>query len=139
MSIINDILGPTPPKTVSARDASQAHALLYGEAVASLRKMIIEGEYPTGERLPEKTLCEQFGISRTPLREAMRVLATEGLVILTPNRGAKVSEVTVRDVDEMFPIMGMLEALAGELACKNITEDQPINKKKNSASFIVNL
>ncbi len=98
--------------------------LLHGEVVASLRTMIVEGELATGARLPEKVLCEQFGISRTPLREAMRVLASEGLVVLTPNRGATVSEVTADDVDEMFPVMGSLESLAGEMACERITEDQ---------------
>lgn len=120
MAIAND----TSPMTDPINEESQAPAFLHGEAVTSLRKMIIEGEFASGARLPEKTLCEQFGISRTPLREAMRILVAEGLVVLTPNRGARVSEVTLRDVDEMFPIMGMLEALAGETACKNITEDQ---------------
>ena len=120
MTIAND----TFPKSVNLdSETSQAHTLLHDEVVTSLRKMIIEGEFAMGARLPEKILCERFGISRTPLREAMRILSTEGLVVLTPNRGAKISEVTIHDVDEMFPIMGMLEALAGEMACKNMTED----------------
>lgn len=99
-------------------------SLLHDDVVAGLRTMIVEGELAPGSRLAEKELCERFAISRTPLREAMRVLASEGLVVLTPNRGASVSKVTAADVDEMFPVMGSLEALAGELACLRITEDQ---------------
>jgi len=104
--------------------ASLPRSLLHDDVVAGLRTMIVEGEFAPGSRLAEKELCERFGISRTPLREAIRVLASEGLVVLTPNRGASVSKVTADDVDEMFPVMGSLEALAGELACLRITEDQ---------------
>ena len=119
----NTILDDQTENTPAIPD-SRARTLLPGEVAADLRKMIVENEFAMGARLPEKVLCEQFGISRTPLREAMRILAAEGLVVLTPNRGATVSEITTRDVDEMFPIMGMLEALAGEMACENVTEDQ---------------
>jgi len=107
----------SPPETLP-------RSLLHDDVVAGLRMMIVEGELAPGSRLAEKELCERFGISRTPLRESMRVLASEGLVVLTPNRGASVSKVTAADVDEMFPVMGSLEALAGELACLSITEDQ---------------
>ncbi len=99
-------------------------SLLHNEAVVELRTMIVEGELVPGSRLSEKELCERFDISRTPLREALRVLAVEGLVVLTPNRGASVTQVTASDVDEMFPVMGALEALSGDLACRQITEDQ---------------
>ncbi|MDG2406326.1 MAG: GntR family transcriptional regulator, partial [Paracoccaceae bacterium] len=68
-----------------------------------------------------KKLCEQFGVSRTPLREALKVLASYGLVRLKLNRGAWVSKVTIKEVEEVFPILGALEALAGEFACQNIT------------------
>ena len=107
-----------------ADNANRPRSLLHDEVVSELRAMIVEGEFAPGARLPEKILCERFGISRTPLREAMRILVSEGLVMLTPNRGATVSEITARDVDEMFPVMGTLEALAGEMACKRISEDQ---------------
>ncbi len=99
-------------------------SLLHNEAVAELRTMIIEGDLAPGSRLSEKELCERFDISRTPLREALRVLAVEALIVLTPNRGASVTQVTASDVDEMFPVMGALEALSGDLACQRITEDQ---------------
>ncbi|MEO3429364.1 GntR family transcriptional regulator [Pelagibius sp. CAU 1746] len=95
---------------------------LHNELADRLRHMIAEGDLAPGEKLAEKELCEQFGVSRTPLREAMKVLATEGLVLLTPNRGCAVAKLTLADLDEAFPIMGALEALSGELACQHITD-----------------
>lgn len=97
---------------------------LHKPVAASLRKMIIEGELLPGERVPERVLCERFGISRTPLREALKVLSYEGLLELHPNRGATVTEVSEAAVDEMFPVMGALEALAGELACRHINNNE---------------
>ena len=95
---------------------------LHDAVTGRLRDMIVEGEFPPGLRLPERALCETFGISRTPLREALKVLASEGLLELAPHRGARVAGLTATDVDELFPVMGALEALAGELACARITE-----------------
>lgn len=95
---------------------------LHNELVDRLRHMIVEGDLAPGEKLSEKDLCSQFGVSRTPLREAMKVLASEGLVQLTPNRGGTVAKLTLADLDEAFPIMGALEALSGELACQHITD-----------------
>ena len=67
-------------------------------------------------------LCERFGISRTPLREALKVLATEGLIDLLQNRGAVVSRISAEGLQEAFEVMGALEALAGELACARISD-----------------
>jgi DNA-binding GntR family transcriptional regulator len=93
------------------------------EALAErMRALIQEGEIAAGERINERALCERFGVSRTPLREALKVLAAEGYVRLTPNRGASAAALTVEDLEEAFPVMGALEALAGELACANATE-----------------
>lgn len=97
---------------------------LHKQVAASLRKMIVEGELVPGARVPERVLCERFGISRTPLREALKVLSYEGLLELNPNRGATVTEVSEAAVDEMFPVMGALEALAGRLACQHIEDDE---------------
>lgn len=97
---------------------------LHEAVTARIRDMIVDGAYPPGSRLPERVLCETLGISRTPLREAMKVLASEGLVEIAPNRGARVAGLTADDVDELFPVMGALEALAGELACQRITETE---------------
>jgi len=95
---------------------------LHQELVDRLQVMIIGGELVPGAKVPEKTLCATFGVSRTPLREALKVLASDGLVRLEPNRGAWVTTVTVSEVNEVFPVLGALEALSGELACKSITD-----------------
>ncbi|WP_371823380.1 GntR family transcriptional regulator [Paracoccus sp. Z118] len=94
---------------------------LHEELTQVLRDLIVHGDLGPGVKVPEKDLCEAYGVSRTPLREALKVLASEGLVVLEPNRGARVSRITQQDLDEVFPVMGALEALAGELACRNIT------------------
>ena len=94
---------------------------LHGEILSRLRDFIVEGNLAGGERVPERQLCDMFGISRTPLREALKVLASEGLVDLLPNRGARVREVGARELAELFDVMGGLEALAGRLACERIT------------------
>ncbi|MEL7544592.1 MAG: GntR family transcriptional regulator, partial [Pseudomonadota bacterium] len=86
---------------------------LHDELIERMRALITDGSLTPGEKVPEKALCAQFGVSRTPLREALKVLAHEGLVELIPNRGATVARLTVEDLDEVFPIMGALEALAG--------------------------
>lgn len=95
---------------------------LHEELTQTLRELIIHGTLPPGVRVPEKDLCDAYGVSRTPLREALKVLANEGLVVLEPNRGARVSLITKQDLDEVFPVMGAFEALAGELACSNVTD-----------------
>ena len=94
---------------------------LHEELVGLVRELIVDGDLPPGIKFPEKELCERFGVSRTPLREALKVLASEGLVTLTPNRGAAASQITIEDLEEVFPVMGALEALAGELACEQMT------------------
>lgn len=92
------------------------HELLLGE----LREMIGRGELQPGTKIPETELCARFDVSRTPLREALKVLAAEGLLELRPRRGAVVASVTHEEIDELFPIMAMLEGLAGELLCARI-------------------
>ena len=97
---------------------------LHDELVTLLRNMIIEGELRPGSRVAESRLCDHFGVSRTPLREALKVLSAEGLVRLLPNKGATVVRVTRKEMDEIVPVLGALEALAGELACANIHGDE---------------
>jgi len=94
------------------------------EILAAIRDMIFTGQLIGGQRVPEKIICEKLSISRTPLREAIKVLASEGLLELPPNRGARVSRLTATDVDEMFPVMGALEGLAGGISCGRITDDE---------------
>jgi DNA-binding GntR family transcriptional regulator len=97
---------------------------LHDEVVERVRGMILEGQLAAGERVQERALSELLGISRTPLREAFKVLAREGLIRLKPNRGATVTRLTIGEAGEMFEVMAALEALAGELACVRIGEDE---------------
>lgn len=97
---------------------------LHEEATDRLRDLIVQGRLAPGERLNERLLTAQLGLSRTPLREALKVLATEGLVELLPNRGAIVSHMDEVRLGESLAVMGALEALAGELACRNATDAQ---------------
>jgi DNA-binding GntR family transcriptional regulator len=97
---------------------------LHEEATDRLRDLIVQGSLAPGSRLNERLLTAQLGVSRTPLREAFKLLATEGLVELLPNRGAIVSEIDPVRLAETLAVMGALEALAGELACASATDGQ---------------
>jgi len=97
---------------------------LHEEAADRLRELIEQGRLAPGARLNERLLTAQLGVSRTPLREAFKVLATEGLVELLPNRGAAVTQLDPARLSEALVVMGALEALAGELACANATDAQ---------------
>lgn len=97
---------------------------LHDMVVEQLRDFIVEGVLAPGTKLNERELCDTLGISRTPLREALKVLAAEGLVDITPNRGASVSTVSEAEVREMFELMSGLEAFSGLLACERITPDE---------------
>lgn len=125
---MNRIETPAPAATSApnslAPPGRRGRKLLHQATVDRVRDMIFSGELAPGARVPEIALCEQLGVSRTPLREAFKVLATEGLLELLPNRGARVARLTAEQVDEMFPVMAALEALAGELACARITDEQ---------------
>lgn len=95
---------------------------LHLEIVERIRPLIVESQLKPGSKVQEKLLCERFNVSRTPMREALKVLASEGLVRLEPNRGAWVTPITEEEVNEVFPVLTVLEALSGELACKHITD-----------------
>jgi DNA-binding GntR family transcriptional regulator len=82
---------------------------LYQEVAERLRQRIFAHELPPGTWIDEQALAVDYGISRTPLREALKVLASEGLVTLKPRRGCYVTEISERDLDEIFPLMAMLE------------------------------
>lgn len=103
---------------------------LHEELTDRLRTMIVEGVLAAGKKVPERELCEKLGVSRTPMREALKVLAADGLLTLEPNRGARVRAITLDDLEEVFPLMGALEALAGELACANMTDTQMTELRK---------
>ena len=93
------------------------------EQVASrLRDLIIQDSLKPGERIRERSLAEQLAVSRTPMREALKVLAAEGLVELSPNRGATVAAPGPREVHDLLEVLGGIEALAGELAAVRASE-----------------
>lgn len=94
------------------------------ELADRIRELIMEGELEEGCKVPERHLTERFGVSRTPLREAIKVLAHEGFVTLIPNRGAVVAPQSLQEVEELLPIVAALEGLAGELAAKRATSVQ---------------
>jgi len=95
---------------------------LHQTVVATLRDLIVHNELPPGRRLNERILCERLKVSRTPLREALKVLSHEGLVEMLPNRGSRVVRLTPDDVKHLFEVIGALESLAGRLACACMTE-----------------
>ena len=95
---------------------------LHDGVLSRLRDLIVEGRLRPATRIPEKELCAEFGVSRTPLREALKVLAAEGLVELRPNRGAHVRCFTDDDVRNTFEVLAALESAAGRLACARITD-----------------
>ena len=117
-----DQIGSTAVDT--GTDSVREDLSLHDEILTRLRDHIVEGNLPDGSRVPERQLCEMLGISRTPLREALKVLAAEGLVELLPNRGARVRQLSEQDIAELFDVMGGLEGLAGRLACENITDQE---------------
>ena len=98
--------------------------VLHQEAAARLRQLIVEGVIEPGAKLNERELSERLQVSRTPLREAIRTLAAEGLVDLLPNRGAVAVQFSPQDVAHTFELIAGLEALSGELAAQRITEPE---------------
>ncbi len=102
---------------------------LHDTLVNHLRDMIIEGILEPGSRLHEGQLGEQLGVSRTPLREAIKFLASEGLVELVPSRGAVVKRFGAKDVQDMLIVLRNLEELAGKLACRLASDDEIIQMR----------
>lgn len=88
----------------------------------TLRNAIITGELQPGERLMETQLAEKLGVSRTPIREAIRKLELEGLVIMVPRKGAQVAQFTEKDIQDVLEVRAALEALAAKLACKRMDD-----------------
>lgn len=89
-----------------------------------LRQAILTGELKPGERLMEIRLAEKLGVSRTPIREAIRKLELEGLVVMTPRRGAEVAEITEKSLKDVLEVRRALDILSAELACDRITDEE---------------
>lgn len=103
---------------------SMPGAVLHGQVAQRLRQMLVEGLIAPGAKLNERELCEQLKVSRTPLREAIKTLAAEGLVELLPNRGAIAVQLGEADILNTFEVMAGLEGLSGELAAQRVTPEQ---------------
>ena len=101
----------------------------------TLRKAILKGELKPGERLMEIVLAERLGVSRTPVREAMRKLELEGLVVMIPRRGAQVANITEKDLNDVLEVRIALENLSIENACARMTEEQLAELKKAGRYF----
>ncbi|WP_297720887.1 GntR family transcriptional regulator [Limnohabitans sp. Rim8] len=97
---------------------------LHSHVTHRLRQMLVENQIAPGAKLNERALCESLSVSRTPLREAIKTLAAEGLVVLLPNRGAVAVSLSLDDVRHTFEVMAGLEGLSGQLAAERITETE---------------
>ena len=97
---------------------------LHDQVVARLRTMLVEGRIAPGAKLNERELCELLRVSRTPLREAIKLLAAEGLVDLLPNRGAVAVKLSEADVLNTFEVLAAIEGQSGELAAQRVTDDE---------------
>jgi DNA-binding GntR family transcriptional regulator len=95
----------------------------------TLRKAILTGELKPGERLMEIHLANKLGVSRTPIREAIRKLELEGLVTMIPRRGAEVAQITEKSMNDVLEIRRAVDALCVELACDRITKEELENLK----------
>ena len=93
-------------------------------AYRRIRQGIVEGHYRPGERLVEQRIAEDLELSRTPVREAFRMLQSEGLVQVEPNRGATVRNLTIGDITDLYELRARLEAMAAELAATRATPEQ---------------
>jgi DNA-binding GntR family transcriptional regulator len=98
------------------------HNSLHQEAADTLREQIFEGVYAPGSFMDELALCERLEISRTPLREALKVLTSEGLLRHEPRRGCFVNEVTEHDLDDIFPVIALLEGRCAFEAARNASD-----------------
>ena len=107
---------------MSAEIISIPRAALHEQVAHRLRQMLVENRIQPGAKLNERELSDALDVSRTPLREAIKMLAAEGLVELLPNRGAIAVELTELDVRNTFEVMAGLEAHSGELAAQRITD-----------------
>jgi DNA-binding GntR family transcriptional regulator len=111
-----DISAPISPPARSGRQP------VHETVVGRLRDLIVEGSLGPGVHVPERELCTRFGISRTPLREALKALAAEGLIVLLPNRGAIVAALGPKDVEDVVKVIDALEGMAAIDACERASD-----------------
>jgi DNA-binding GntR family transcriptional regulator len=116
-------MGPRKERRV-AQVIEISRLALHDQVAARLRTMLVEGRIAPGAKLLERELCAELHVSRTPLREAIKLLAAEGLVDLLPNRGAIAVKLTEADVLNAFEVLALLEGASGELAAERISNDE---------------
>lgn len=105
------------------KDGAEKYSLR-GKIFNILRQQILDGKYKAGDSLVETKLAEELGVSRTPIREAIRQLELEGLVISIPNKGVVVKGITEKDIEDIYTIRMVLEGLAAKWAVEKITVDE---------------
>ena len=115
--------------------AENAYLPLRDVVFQTLRQAILKGELQPGERLMEIKLAETLGVSRTPIREAIRKLELEGLVVMIPRKGAAVANITEKDTKDVLEVRRTLEMFAVEVACDRITEEQLVQLKEAAKAF----
>jgi len=128
----SDILFPA--NTTGAQRGFRSVSLV-DQIANTLRDHILTGRFKGGDQLLEDSLKIEFGISRTPLREAFRILEKEGLVAILPRRGTFVKRITRQDIEENFPVRAILEGLAARLAYENL-KDQDINEMEEVIEYM---
>ena len=101
----------------------------------TLRQAILKGELAPGERLMEIQLAERLGVSRTPIREAIRKLELEGLVLMIPRKGAEVAKISEKSLRDVLEVRRSLEELAIELACQRMNEEDIEKLEEAQAAF----
>jgi DNA-binding GntR family transcriptional regulator len=117
------VAGDSGGEGISGNDDG-ARILLTRQVANVIRDMIIQDDIKPGERIRERQLADQLKVSRTPLREALKILESEKLVVTLPNRGAVVADPEPQDVRGLLQLLGALEALGGRLACENATDQE---------------
>lgn len=108
---------------------------LRDEVFNTLREKILKGVLKPGERLMEIHLADQLGVSRTPIREAIRMLELEGLVKMVPRKGAQVAKISREDLQDVLEVRKALDTLAVKLACERITEEEIVRLKEAEDAF----
>jgi DNA-binding GntR family transcriptional regulator len=121
---LSELIQQAPPRRRARRPVAviERPKPLHESVVERLRNMIVEGELAVGERLHDANLAETLQVSRTPIRESIKLLATEGLVDLLPGRGARVSGFSIDDIKQLFEVIAGLERNACELAAERMTD-----------------
>jgi DNA-binding GntR family transcriptional regulator len=110
---------------------------LFGDVATALRDMIVQDELPPGTPISEASLSEQLGVSRTPLREAIRVLVSEGLITMVPRRGAVVATPSLEEIQGMFYALGGIESVSAPIACARFTDADIAMIQREHAAMLV--